>query len=1061
MRDALQKPQSWLKLLSEDSAFTLGEMDEVRRYEHISPPAAGFITAHVLDQIRAREPKARIWILTSNLREQERLAADLKCWNAQVDFLPEREADIEGRGFSDPESAADRLFFLEKMAKGNGSPALLLTKGSLNEEVPRPDDLMGNSLELKVGTTLDPADLAASLDEAGYERVPQIFSRGQFAVRGGIIDAFSYAAPFPIRVEFFDDEIDSLREFDLDSQGARRKMDAASLSLGEPEGKRKLSEWVDWKKDYVIAVAEGGVDAKIIITEGGSPDEDGIEDYAAACYGSPLGSFEAGDFVLESTRRQQLFRQLDEWRMQSWRVGIFFANKGEESRFKELIGDERFSSGDLVPLRGQLAKGFTVPGVKMAILSSSEIFGRYQSQSPNLRRSREQEARKSRGQASLREFQEGDQVVHAEYGIARFIGIEKGDDDNEELHLEFRDGATLAVPLDQAHLVSKYIGLGGREPDLSKLGDGKWARTKAIAEGAIVDYAAKLLQIQAQRESQKGFAFPPDTEWMWEFENSFRYKETPDQLSAIRDLKRDMESDLPMDRLICGDVGFGKTEVALRAAFKAVTSGKQVAMLVPTTVLAEQHWRTFRERMSDYPFKIELLSRFRKPSEIRESIKAIANGSADLAIGTHRLISKDINFKDLGLVIIDEEQRFGVAHKEKFKQLFAGVDVLTLSATPIPRTLYLSLMGARDMSTIETAPPNRVPVATTVCAYDERIIRDSIKREIERGGQVFFLHNRVKTIERVKQSIEQLVPGVKVVIGHGQMDKSDLEVVMKTFVEGKADVLLATTIIESGIDIPNANTILIDRADRFGLADLYQLRGRVGRGGHQAYAILLLPRQLIPVGDARKRVNAIKQYSALGSGFRIAMRDLEIRGAGNLLGTQQSGHIAAVGFDLYCQLLKQSIDRIQGKLPTERVEVALRADFLCFNEAAYLRDGEEKGLMPAFVPSSYLSEPRLRITAYKALAELSTLKDLEALEKNWRDRFGRFPEPVENLLLCTRLKIRASQSRVSSIEIKAQRLMLIRNGDYLQLEGGRFPRLSEISPNKKLLETVKLINSLA
>jgi transcription-repair coupling factor (superfamily II helicase) len=552
---------------------------------------------------------------------------------------------------------------------------------------------------------------------------------------------------------------------------------------------------------------------------------------------------------------------------------------------------------------------------------------------------------------------------------------------------------------------------------------------------------------------------------MWEFERSFHYTETADQRRAIEETKLDLEKPRPMDRLICGDVGFGKTEVAIRAAFKAITSGKQVAILVPTTVLAEQHWRTFRERMSDYPMRVELLNRFRTPAEIRHTIQGIADGSVDLVIGTHRLISGDVKFKDLGLVVVDEEQRFGVAHKEKFKQLFRQVDVLTLSATPIPRTLYMALMGARDMSTIDTPPPNRVPVSTTVCGYDERVIRDAIRREMKRGGQVFFLHNRVKTIEQTAARIRELVPEARIVTGHGQMDKDDLEVVMHTFVKGDADVLLATTIIETGIDIPNANTILIDRADRFGLADLYQLRGRVGRAGEKAYAILLLPRDMMTAGDARKRIHAIKQYTALGSGFKIAMRDLEIRGSGNLLGTRQSGHIAQIGFELYCQLLKQSVERLKGRKDAPRGECAFKADFIATTETAFLNPkstiiNQQSSILPAFLPASWLAETSTRIAAYRELSEAGTEKAVDALEQSWRDRFGRLPEPTINLLHIARIKALAAAERIASVEISGQRLMLHRGGDYIMLEGRRFPRLKAASPIGKLTETMEMLRAL-
>ena len=553
-----------------------------------------------------------------------------------------------------------------------------------------------------------------------------------------------------------------------------------------------------------------------------------------------------------------------------------------------------------------------------------------------------------------------------------------------------------------------------------------------------MDYAARLLSIQAEREAHSGFCHPPDNKWQWEFENAFIYKETPDQLRAIEEAKSDMERPKPMDRLICGDVGFGKTEVAIRAAFKAVMSGKQVAILVPTTVLSEQHFQNFRERMSDFPVRIETLSRYRTTAQQRQTLANLSTGEIDIVVGTHRLISKDVQFKDLGLVVVDEEQRFGVTHKERFKEMWRFVDVLTLSATPIPRTLYLSMMGVREMSVIDTPPPNRRPVATTVCPYDERIIRSAVEKELNRQGQVFFLHNRVKTIRGMKRRIENLVPGARVEVGHGQMEDEELEDVMNRFIRHEFDVLVCTTIIESGVDIPNANTIIIDRADRFGLADLYQIRGRVGRADRRAYAYLMLPPDMLTVGDARKRINAIKQYSTLGAGFKIAMRDLEIRGAGNLLGTQQSGHIAAIGFDLYCQLLKQSVAKLKGELSAGRVELSMNIEFLSTNEGQY--QVRPKGTLPAFIPADYMPEARLRITAYRELAEASRVEDLELLRENWGDRFGRIPPPVEFLLIGTEIKVRAALKGCSSLEVRDRKLKLVKNGKYIQING-KFPRL--------------------
>jgi transcription-repair coupling factor (superfamily II helicase) len=681
-------------------------------------------------------------------------------------------------------------------------------------------------------------------------------------------------------------------------------------------------------------------------------------------------------------------------------------------------------------------------------------------------------------------------VVHLEHGIGRYEGMRAVPcaDGREEqvLVVVFANDARLYVPMEQSYLLSRYVGVGRQNPPLSTLGDGKWSKAKANAEKAVYDYAARLLSVHAERETAQGFAFPPDNKWQREFESSFLFKETPDQLNAIAAVKADMEGEQPMDRLICGDVGFGKTEVAIRAAFKAVMGGKQVAVLVPTTVLAQQHYHTFRERMSDYPVTVEVLSRFRTQAEQRKAVQAAREGTADIIVGTHRLLSKDIAFKNLGLVVIDEEQRFGVLHKERFKEMFKLVDMITLSATPIPRTLYLSLMGAKDMSTIETPPLNRIPVETFICPHDERIIRDAIQRELARQGQVYFLHNRVQSIEKTRDRIAKLCPKARLVIGHGQMNEHELEDVMQQFVSGEADVLISTTIIESGLDIPNANTIIIDRADRFGLADLYQLRGRVGRAQHKAYAYLMLPRDMMTLGEARKRINAIKQYSSLGAGFKIAMRDLEIRGAGNILGTAQSGHIVNIGFDLYCSLLKQAIAKLKGEKVRARLEVVLRLDFVALREAEW-REGKAKGegrkakdgspsradgsgrsplafrpspsLAPAFIPVNYIGEAQPRIQAYRRLAEVTTQEALDALRATWRDRFGPLLPPVENLLLLTEIKLAAAGRKVSIVEVKEDKVILTRHGDFVQI-GGKFPRVSASDPSERIREVLRLIRAL-
>ncbi len=1018
-----------------------------------SAEASHAFLAAVVAQAARDHKKNRLWLISDMPRHRERLASELELWGVTGLVLPEGPVETGDGTIADPESAAEWFSVLEILARSE-SCVVICGSDAFAGKAPSPAALRASRTPLKPGTALDPLQLAQSLTDHGYERVPTVTGRGQFAVRGGILDLFAWQAAKPLRLEFFDTDLESIREFDLDSQASTLKLIESDLLLAEPSSEAMVADYRR-KTDLIISFGAEIEKPDVRILEGAA-EYNSEEDFTLACFGSPLGTFEAGDFVLEETRRENFFRQLNEWKREGWDIAMVFGNKGEEERFSELAGKDLERDLGLIPVRGELLAGFTVPVSRLAVLSSSELFGRYRTPG-GPRRSLLEKARAARARATVDEMEEGDLVVHYEYGIGRFNGIQQGDE-GDELVLEYRDGSLLGVPLEQAHLVGKYVGLGGKTPELNKLGGAAWKTARKAAEKSIMDYAAQLLRVQAERQGEVGFAHPPDSRWMWEFERSFHYTETTDQRRAIDETKLDLESSRPMDRLICGDVGFGKTEVAIRGAFKAITSGKQVAILVPTTVLAEQHWRTFRERMSDYPIRIDLLNRFRSASEVRETLRGLEDGSVDLVIGTHRLVSGDVKFKDLGLVVVDEEQRFGVAHKEKFKQLFRQVDVLTLSATPIPRTLYMALMGARDMSTIDTPPPNRVPVSTTVCAYDERVIRDAIRREMKRGGQVFFLHNRVKTIDVMASKIRELVPEARVLIGHGQMDKDDLEVVMHTFVKGEADVLLATTIIETGIDIPNANTILIDRADRFGLADLYQLRGRVGRAGEKAYAILLLPRDMMTVGDARKRINAIKEYTALGSGFKIAMKDLEIRGAGNLLGTKQSGHISQIGFELYCQLLRQSVDRLKGRKDAPRGETSFKADFIAFSETAYARQ-DPKLVLPAFLPAGWLEETKVRITAYREISEAGTEKALDALEKSWRDRFGRIPDAASRLIEINRIKALAALEGISSVEIQGQRLMLHRNGDYILLEGRRFPRLKAATPQSKLAESIEMLRT--
>jgi len=820
----------------------------------------------------------------------------------------------------------------------------------------------------------------------------------------------------------------------------------------------------------------------------------------------------APEAQVAEAQRREFFAQLHRWLRQGYTVHVFCNNDGERQRFTEIWKEyglaqeslkaevQTSTASDTAGLwthLGTLARGFLCDEARLVVVTDAEIFGRYKVQRPRRLKSPHAQATRSALDIDFTELEEGDYVVHLQHGIGRYVGLQvlplgagtkptEGTGANanagqECLVIEYAPSdpaqppPKLYVPVTEAHLVGKYVGTGKARPPLNTLGGVRWAKAKAQAERAVRDVAGDLLAIQAARESQPGHPFAPDAPWQREFESAFIFQETPDQERAIVETKADMERPKPMDRLICGDVGFGKTEVGIRAAFKAVMDGKQVAVLVPTTVLAQQHFNTFRERMADYPIRLELLSRFRSRRAQDGVIRDLAAGAVDIVIGTHRLLQNDIAIKDLGLVVIDEEQRFGVMHKEKFKMLRRLVDVLTLSATPIPRTLYLALTGARDMSTIQTPPHDRLPVETIVTPYDERVIRDAIQRELNRGGQVFFLHNRVLTIETMAQKLRALLPHARIVIGHGQMHSDDLEEVMTQFVNGEADVLLSTTIIESGLDIPNANTIIIDRADRFGLSDLYQLRGRVGRYKHQAYAYLLLPRHGGLLTDVRKRLSAIKQYSTLGSGFKIAMRDLEIRGAGNLLGSEQSGHITAVGFELYCQLLKQSVASLKGEKVKPRVEVQVRLDFLALSPAEESPKSQVQSLKSgggsreresaihnpasAYIPFRYIPDARQRIEIYRKLAQATDKAGLLSLEQELRDRFGPVPPPLQLLLQVAEVKVLAAERGISVIEVKEDKLMLTRNNDYVMV-GSKFPRLTKKQAGARLKEIKRMLTEV-
>ena len=1109
-------------------------------FSGIASPAWPFLTA----VIKRTFPQRPLVIITENLKAQEVFQQDLETWlnlsppvSSPLLFYPEWEVFPHEGKLPHSDVISDRLQTLVTLLGTTAEtehvppalragtavaaplamravPTLVTNVIALLQRTFTPDGLKRRARRMQRGDRIAPLDLIEWLEEQGYEPEAQVSQKGEIALRGGIVDVFPSAGAWPVRLEFFGDELESLREFDPHTQISRQEIPdvtippAGELALLKREQTPSLAVLPDYlppdaiflfcdpellsiradeyagripaddpffitweefqqntEKFTTAALSETGSDSD------GDGDSNQIPQFQSLETFRPLAEYGANAQIAEAQRRE-FFNQLHRWLRQNYAVHVFCNNDGERQRFQEIwrdyIGQETIPSLQI----GSLSRGFICNDAKLVVVTDAEIFGRYKIQRPRRLKSSHALAARSALDIDFTDLEEGDLVVHLQYGIGKFLGLKNlpasagKQGETECLVIEYAPSGIeveppkLYVPVSEAHLVGKYVGAGKAHPPLNTLSGNRWRKAKEQTERAVQDVAAEMLRIQAARETQAGHAFKPDTSWQREFEGAFIYEETPDQITAIADTKGDMEKPRPMDRLICGDVGFGKTEVAIRAAFKSVMDGKQVAVLVPTTVLAQQHFNNFRERMADYPIRVELLSRFRTRRQQQQVVKDLAAGGVDIVIGTHRILQDDIAFKDLGLVVIDEEQRFGVLHKEKFKRLRTLVDVLTLSATPIPRTLYLALTGARDMSTIQTPPHDRLPVQTIVTQYDERVIRDAIQRELNRGGQVFFLHNRVMTIEMMRGKLQMLLPNARVVVGHGQMDADELEQVMVKFVNGEADILLSTTIIESGLDIPNANTIIIDRADRFGLSDLYQLRGRVGRYKHQAYAYLLLPRHANLLTDVRKRISAIRQYSTLGSGFKIAMRDLEIRGAGNLLGSEQSGHITAVGFELYCQLLKQSVSSLKGEKAKPRVEVNVKLDFLG-EEQERSRPGDEVRPFAnhATLPHSYAPDPRHRIDIYRKLAQANEPSALKNLEKELRDRFGPPPPPVEMLLQIAELKILASDKSVTAIEVSNDKLMLTRNNDYITL-GGKFPRLTKKEAKGRIKEIKKLLLAL-
>jgi transcription-repair coupling factor (superfamily II helicase) len=924
----------------------------------------------------------------------------------------------------------------------NDKPFIIITcPQALEHEVPLGEKSDQAVTTLRIDETHNLEELTGWMSDAGYEFGVEVYMQGEAALRGGILDCWPPGSPRPVRIEFFGDEIDSIRFFDDQTQCSVEKINSVQLpQMDFGFAGDAMCSLLDLLPADAVVI---GLDENLAQT--GHAINPNFDFYDT---GLVAVSFDTHPKEAEKSRRRFVEQRCAD---AGWDIHFFFETEGTLTRFKELYeGIDGFDALNLH--RGVLHQSAIDHSRKILIITESDFYAYHINRSAHARTAKR--FRKQERVSEAADIQPGDFVVHVEHGVGKYLGIVETSFSGrsmEVLAIEYAKGEKVYLPVTQAHLLTRYKGMGKTTPKPHTLGGRKWRNDKANAQDAVQDLAAKLLQTQAERQAKRGFRFSGDTAMQAEFEAAFPYTETADQLSASEELKRDMEKVRPMDRLLCGDVGFGKTEVAMRAAFKAVLDGKQVAVLVPTTVLAQQHYETFVERMTAFPVRIDMVSRFRSRSQQNQSLRKAFEGETDILIGTHRLLSKDVYFRDLGLVIIDEEQRFGVAAKEHLKELRRQVDVITMSATPIPRTLYMSLTGVRDLSTIKTAPQERQPVDTVVMGYDEEIIAEAIRMELHREGQVFYLHNRVKTIHLVDNKLRALVPEARIAVAHGQMGEKELSEIMHAFVEGRFDVLLCTTIIESGVDIPNCNTMIIENAERFGLSDLYQLRGRVGRSNHKAFAYMMLTPGGEMVDAARDRMNAIKRYTGLGSGFRLAIRDLELRGAGNMLGAKQSGHISAVGFDLYCQLLKRTIAIMQGKRPPPLMDVTVKLDFLDLSPHS---GRPENG---AYIPYDYIEDENLRLRLYQRMSALATKHEIMLLKREIKDRFGKLPAEVQRLMFIAELRIAAAQNGIKSVVVRNRQVMLSREKDYMTV-AGRHPRLEEEKATAALKELVRIVS---
>ena len=995
-------------------------------------------------------------VVFSNEEKAKKAYEEYLLFGEETYLYPARDllfyyADIKGKTLTNRRMEVLRAIAEKKKEE---PVTVITTMDAFLDGIISPDEIQKNRIHITGEDTVDLTKLEQDLTALGYERESQIEAPGQFAVRGGIIDVFPLAEEMPVRIELWGDEIDSIRMFDAKSQRSIENISEITiypasencfgnnglvsflkyfpenetlLFYDEPHRLQETAETVE--AEYTESLKnradagmkeEGEEELRVFQTKDIISEMNRYSGIGLTTLESKCGLFKVRSVYTVQAKGvnpynnsfELLTRDLKRLKRNGYRVVLLSGSRTRAKRLAEDLRDYDLSSfysedmqrevkpGEIMAAYGYASEGYEYPMLKFVVISESDIFGR---------KKKKKKRKKYEGQRiqDFAELKPGDYVVHENHGIGVYKGIEKIEVEKivkDYMKIVYAEGGVLYIPVAQMDLIQKYAGADAKKPRLNKLGTIQWGKTKSQVKKAVQIVAKDLVELYAVRQQSEGFVYGPDTVWQKEFEEMFPFEETDDQLQAIEDTKHDMESKKIMDRLICGDVGYGKTEIAIRAAFKAVQEGKQVVCLVPTTILAQQHYNTFVQRLKEFPVRIDLVCRFRSAAEQKKTIEDTKKGFVDILVGTHRVLSKDVVFKDLGLLIIDEEQRFGVTHKEKIKKLKENIDVLTLTATPIPRTLHMSLIGIRDMSVLEEAPNERMPIQTYVMEYNDEMVREAITRELARDGQVYYVYNRVNDIADVAGRIQSLVPDANVAFAHGQMKERELEDIMYDFINGDIDVLVSTTIIETGLDIPNANTMIIQDADRFGLSQLYQLRGRVGRSNRMAYAFLLYQRDKLLKEVAEKRLSAIREFTDLGSGIKIAMRDLEIRGAGNLLGEAQSGHMEAVGYDLYCKMLNEAVRQLKGGPEAETFTTLIDLN------------------VDAYIPEYYIKNEYQKLDIYKRIAAIESEEELEDMTEELIDRFGDIPKKVQQLLVIASLKSLAHSVYVTAIEQKGEEI---------------------------------------